>query len=89
MKDIYKPTHILKKDFVAEEGLEVYKKGSYALIRKPHRKHIGFCCNVAFVTKNGNIRKNKTVGCLALFDKSFFKPLKVWFELIPTPINES
>ena len=82
MEDIYKPTHILKKDFVAEEGHEIYKKGSYVLMRGRHREHTGFCCNVAFVTKKGNIRKNKTVGCLALFDKTFFKPLKDWFEPI-------
>lgn len=73
----YKATHILKKDFIAN-GYEMYKKGTYVGVPRPHRKHVGLCCNVAFLTKKGAIKENK-VGMLALFDLDHFIPRKDWF----------
>ena len=77
----YKPTHVLKKDFIAEDGhgREVYKKGTPVAIPKLHRKHAGFCCNVFFLRRDGRFRLNK-IGAMAWFSKDFFKPLKDWFE---------
>lgn len=76
----YKATHRLKKNFKFNEK-EVHQKGCLVAMKKRHQKHFGFCCNVAFLTPTGRLRKNKD-GAIALYSKDFFKPLKDWFEPI-------
>lgn len=88
MSETFKANHILKKDFICEEGREIYKKGCPVFIPKLHRKHYGFCCNVFFLTKRGRIKyaASKFSGgvfgggrALAIFSKDLFKSKKDWF----------
>jgi hypothetical protein len=78
IRDILKPTHILKKDFVFTSD-EIYKRGSFVFLKRLHRKHSGFCCNAFFVTKTGRLKYNNDKAVSA-FSKDFFQPLKDWFE---------
>lgn len=87
MSEHYLATHILKKDFILDEH-EIYRKDTPVAIPKLHRKHEGFCCNVFFLRRNGTLRTNGW-GALAWFSKSFFKPLKEWFEIIEKKDNET
>lgn len=78
---MFKSTHVLAKDFVVTEfgdNKEIYKKGTPVFVPRLHRKHSGFCCNVALLTKTGRIKVNR-IGALTLFSKDFFIPKKDWF----------
>lgn len=85
----YEATHILKKDFVVS-GYEMYKKGTPVAFPRTHRRHEGFCCSAALLSKNGTILVNKPSLLLALFDKEHFTPQKDWLtpvEKKPIPFN--
>lgn len=77
-----KASHILIKDFEFSKD-EIYHKGTPVRMKPLHRKHSGFCCNVAMLDRRGRVRQTKN-KVLALFSKDHFKPLKNWFE----PINK-
>jgi hypothetical protein len=80
IQEYLKATHILIQDFRVFED-EVYRKGTPVFMNPIHRKHAGFCCNVVMLDRRGRVRVNKDQA-LAMFDKSFFKPLKDWFKPI-------
>jgi hypothetical protein len=69
---LIKPTHILKKKFVAGD---IYLKGASVYFKRG-------ALNVGFVTKAGKIRLSSN-GSLAIFSKDNFQPtLKTWFKKI-------
>jgi hypothetical protein len=80
MSNQWKPTHILMQDFEFSSG-EIYRKGTPVFMKPLHRKHAGFCCNVAMLDRRGRIRQTKD-KVIAIFSKDHFKPLKNWFEAI-------
>jgi len=77
LKEKFKTTHRLKKSFVYNEE-EIYRKGSPVFIPKGNQ---GFRCNVFFLTPTGRIRSNRDHVVL-LYSKTFFKPIKNWFEVV-------
>ena len=73
----YTATHRLKKLF-NYNGKNIFRKGTPVYVPKGDQ---GFCSNVFFLTPTGRVRSNKN-SVVHLYSKTFFKPIKEWFEVI-------